>query len=355
MATSWFVYVTIGLVGLAQVPIGIDLLRFMFPEWKIARFAGKVIHHLLFTVMGSIFIIGLSYHLFLFLPLLVGSGSIISFQGLSHIVFALWVWMNTVGNYYYAVWLHPGMKQDHRPPLEETKDCGRSEEDEGSKVKDSMTITRAKLRSSQESGASKRDYILPMNCNSSQNQSSLVLRPKTGDLWVPKRTHYCKICACAIPYLDHHCPFTGNCAGLRNYFNFFLSLFYGTIGLFYAVVITLPYFFECNLKSVLWYFGIVNSRESKPICEQLGPHSHIFLPVFAGFLISLNMLLLQIVFLLSDLSTYNILRNWSKYPVLRFMLQRIQARKFQDKDSRVNTLMINGRNISGYLFPSSSS
>lgn len=351
METYWFVYVTIGLVGLVQIPIGIDLLRFMFPKWKLARLASRAVHLLLFTVMGTIFIIGLSYHLFIFLPLLVGPESLLSVKGMGHILFALWVWTNVVGNYYYAVRLHPGIDKDYKSPSNKPKLCIISENGSITEVKEEdLDANGAKLHSTEQ--------VLPGNqrlvyCNPSQIRSSSKM-PKTGDLWEPSHTHYCKICECAIPYLDHHCPFTGNCAGLRNYFNFFLCLFYGTIGLFYAVVITLPYFFECNLKNILWYFGIVSSRESKPVCEQLGPHSHIFLPVFAGFFLSLNMLLLQSFFLLSDLSTYNILLNWSKYPILRFMVHRVKARKFQDKGSRLNFLMRNHRNILGYLFPSSS-
>ena len=350
MDTYWFVYITIGLVGLVQIPIGIDLLRFAFPKWKLSRFASKTVHFFLFTVMGTIYIIGLSYHLFIFLPLLVGPGSLLSFKGLGHIFFALYVWVNVVGNYYYAVLVHPGINKEYKRPSKKPI----SEKRTVTEVKDDdSTANRDGFRFSQQyvSGniGTQRLY-----CELSQIRSGPATRPKMGDLWEPDRTHFCKICNCAIPYLDHHCPFTGNCAGLRNYLNFFLFLFYGTIGLFYAVVITLPYFFECNLKNILWYIGVVSNREGKHVCKQLGPHSHIFIPVFAGFFLSSNMLLLQSFFLLSDLSTYNILQNWSKYPMLLFMLHRIKARKFLDKDSRVNILMRNRRNILAYLFPSSS-
>lgn len=352
METYWFVYVTIGLVGLVQIPIGIDLLRFMFPKWKIARLASRAVHLLLFSVMGTIFIIGLSYHLFIFFPLLVGpgSGSLLSLRGMGHILFAVWVWVNVVGNYYYAVRLHPGIDKDYKRPSKKPKLCVISENGTITEVQEDELTAHGGLRSSNP-GNDTRRFVY---CDPSQIQSDPSRRPKTGDMWEPSHTHYCKICDCAIPYLDHHCPFTGNCAGLRNYFNFFLGLFYGTVGLFYAVVITLPYFFECNLKNILWYFGVVGNRESRPVCEQLGPHSHIFLPVSAGFFLALNMLLLQSLFLLSDLSTYNIMLNWSKYPMASFMLQRIKARKFQEKGSRMNILLRSRRNILGYFFPMSS-
>lgn len=332
MDTFLFVYVTIVLVMLVQVPIAIDLLRFMYPNWKMARMASGAVHTLLFAVMGCIFCIGLSYHLFVYLPILAGQEAYKSVKGLIHIAFALWVWMNVVVNYYYSVTLHPGKDRDYKPPSREPKLCYMSE---------NGVITEAN-EADKSDGTRKFFY-----CAASQIGTSHQI-PKSGTDWKPSRIHYCKICECAIPYLDHHCPFTGNCAGLRNYSNFFLGLCYGALGLFYAVVITMPYFMECNMKNVFWYIGIISNRERSPVCQDLGPHTFIFLPVFAGFLTSFNLLLLQIFFLASDLSTYNVLSKWSKFPMLRFMFQRIKARKFLDKSSRLNVLIRSQRK--GFLW-----
>lgn len=344
MEAYWFAYVTIFLVFLVQIPLAIDLLRFVFPNWKLARFASRGIHFILFTIVGSIFCIGLGYHLFVYLPLLAGEKPLQTLKGLVHVVFALWVWINIVGNYYYSVFLHPGRDKDYKPPLRGPRLCFLSDEGVITEVKEGQPIVI-------HSGAAEEDN--QFYCDASLIGTGGV--PNTGVEWKPNRTHYCKICESAIPYLDHHCPFTGNCAGINNFSNFLLGLLYGTLGLFYAVIITLPYFFECNLKNVLWYFGVVSSRVSYPVCGSLGPHSHIFLPVFAGFCLTANMFLLQVFFLAADLSTYNILSNWSKFPMLRFMVQRVLARKFLDKDSRMKVLFRNRGSLLYYLIPSRNS
>lgn len=346
METYWFVYVTIGLVGLIQIPIGIDLLRFMFPQWKLTRLASKSVRVLLFSVMGAIYIIGISYHLFVYLPLLVGPVSLLSVKGVGHTLFALWVWLNVVGNYYYSVALHPGVDKDYRKPSKIPKLCVISENGIITEVKEDDT-------SSSNGKSSSTRSTVPGQRLAYVDQSQIDLsrkKPASGDLWNPSQSHYCKICDCAVLYLDHHCPFTGNCVGLKNFFHFYIGLCYGTLGLLYAVLITLPYFLECNFKNILWFFGIVRNREILPVCRQLGPHSHVFLPVCAGFFLSLNMVLLQTFLLLSDVSTYNVLLNWSKYPMLRFMLHRIKARKFQEKNSRINFLLRTRRKLC-YFFP----
>lgn len=330
MEAYWFAYITIFLVALIQIPLAVDLLRFVFPKWKLARFASRSIHFILFSIMGSIFCVGLGYHLFVYLPLLAGEKPLQSLKGVLHVLFALWVWINIVGNYYYSVFLHPGVDRDYKPPSRAPKLCFMSDEGVITEVRDEQSTVQHQ-NTTNGNAAGQTFY-----CAASLIGTGGT--PKNGVEWKPGHTHYCKICECAIPYLDHHCPFTGNCAGLRNYSNFFLGLMYGTLGLLYAVLITLPYFFECNFKNILWYFGLVSSRMSSPVCEALGPHTHIFLPVFAGLCLSGNMFLLQIFFLAADLSTYNIISSRSKFPMLRFMLQRIKARKFLEKNSRWNVL-----------------
>ena len=346
METYWFVYVTVGLVALIQIPIGLDLLRFVFPQWKLTRLASKSIYFLLFTIMGAIYIIGISYHLFVYLPLLVGRGSLLSITGIAHASFALWVWINVVGNYYYSVTLHPGLDRDFRRPSKKPKLCIASQSGDIIAVVENNTSNGNTDSNTAEPLPPGQRYIYV--CQSQIDMAQK--KPSRGDLWNPSHSQYCKICDCAILYLDHHCPFTGNCVGQRNFFNFYLGLCYGSLGLFYAVVITLPYFLECNMKNIAWYFGILGSLEKLPVCKELGPHSHIFLPVFAGFFLSSNMVLLQSLFLLADLSTYNVLLNWSKYPMLRFIYHRIKARKFQEKNSRINTLLWTNKKI-GYFFP----
>jgi hypothetical protein len=339
MESYWFAYVTIFLVGLVQVPLAVDLLRFVFPKWKLARLASRSIHFILFSIVGTIFCIGLGYHLFVYLPLLAGEKPLRSLKGLVHIVFALWVWINVVGNYYYSVFLHPGVDRDYKPPSSSHK--SKSNAPKLCFMSEDGVITEVNEEESSVQHQNGTTSVKTFYCAASLIGTGGSPGPRNGVEWKPNRTHYCKICESAVPYLDHHCPFTGNCAGLRNYANFFLGLLYGTLGLLYAVLITLPYFFECNFKNILWYFRLVSSRERQPVCDDLGPHTHIFLPVFAGLCLAGNMFLLQVFFLAADLSTYNIISNRSKFPMLRFMVQRIKARKYREKNSRWNVLFRN--------------
>lgn len=375
METYLFVYVTIFLVALVQIPIAVDLLRFVFPQWRLARLASKATYSILFTVMGTIFVIGLSYHLFVYLPLLADGDPLHSVAGILHICFALWVWINMVGNYYFAVFLHPGKREADKPAVS-GQGVGSVQEEKATTVNAPQMQTSATgmqatgslatdsddtvLRSRQGVGG-KLD-LAELHHPQIQNGEtrptpSFILyppSPKTGLDWQPERSQYCKICQATVPYLDHHCPFTGNCTGMRNYSNFYIGLWYGVVGLTYACAITLPYFFECDLKGIFWFFGLIHDRQRSQVCVELGAHTHIFLPVFAGFIMSFNLLFLQTICLFADVSTYNVLKCWRRFPMLRFMWERIQGRKYRDTDSRLNVLIVNQRpSLLWYLVPAS--
>ena len=357
METYWFVFVTIFLVALVQVPIGVDLVRFMFPEWRIARLASRAAQAVLFTVMGIIYCIGLSYHLFVYLPL-IAEGPWHTVKGLLHLAFALWVWINVVVNYYMAVFIHPGGDRLAISTKTSGKSAAKNGQFNDNSVKEDCTA--------EKNDAQNRGTSLPSNTGGdnvgtvmrNRNVSSAAPShqqrhsPKSGVEWKPIRNQTCKICQYKVHYMDHHCPFTGSCVGLNNYSYFFLGLCYGVIGLGYAVIVTAPYFYHCNMKNILWYSGIVRDRGTREVCVQLGPHSHIFLPVVAGFCLALNIFILQVIFLLADLSTYNVLKDWSKYPMFHFAWQRMRAGKCKEPDSRLRVLVTSQRrNVLMYLIP----
>ena len=334
-----FAYITIIIFLVLQVPLAVDVFRFVYPQWKLSRLTSQTVHYLLIVVMGTIFCIALGYHLFVYLPLAVG-GALTSLRALLHTAFAVWLWVNMVGNYYLTVFTHPGVdhtfrSSKHPPPLSPAAAAGSSPPGEVQVMPDGRIGEFSAVV-----------HGTPEFCAAVAAEAPSIFvegKPMSGLTWNPCRSHYCKVCGCAVRYLDHHCPFTGNCAGMENYSYFFLGLMYGTIGLGYAFVLTVPYFFDCNVRNILWYVGLVESRGTSVVCLELGPHTFIFLAVMGAFWIANNMFILHVFLILADLSTYNLLTNFNAFPVFRFALQRIKGGKFRDRNSALNRLILSRR------------
>lgn len=304
----WFVYVVIILVGLIQIPVLVDVLRALFPRLKLRRTTYGCANFILVAVMTSFFIIGLSYYLLLFLPLMVGN-TLMSVRGILHLTFALWVWINIVMNYYMAVFVHPGKREE-----------GDDDDDRVGQ---------------------------PSACVLEQEDEDV----SNGMEWDPPNYHYCSICQETMVYMDHHCPFTGNCAGLKNYSYFLLTLMYGSVGLGYALWVSFPYFNQCSLAGLWWFLGLGNI-DRPDVCSTLGPHVNIVLAVCGGFYITTNLSIIQVLLLLSDLSTYDILKNLTKLPVFRFAWHRIKGKKYKQPNSRLNILLLKQRpNLLWFLVP----
>ena len=337
----WFLYVTMFLVGMVHVPIIVDVLRFFFPEWKLSRLTTRVIKYLLITIMTTIYCIALGYLVIVFLPLL--SDNIKSLKWVLHLGFACWVWINMVVNYSFAVFVHPGtdkthLESDNRKAV--PADAAAQERDRNADSNQTSLSFRAQRTTS---GVGNMTTIQDNTTNGGSSSREDKVIPKHGMDWEPKRSYFCKACRTKILYMDHHCPFTGNCVGFRNYSHFYLWLLYGTIGLVYAVLVTYPYFSECKMKNVWWFFGLVESRVKSPLCEDIGVHPYIFLPALAGCWICINMLSLQTLTLLTDVSTFNCIVNSIKLPLLRFAWHRIRGGKFREPNSRLNVLLLRQR------------
>ena len=337
----WFLYVTMFLVGMVHVPIIVDVLRFFFPEWKLSRLTTRVIKYLLITIMTTIYCIALGYHVIVFLPLL--SDNIKSLKWVLHLGFACWVWINVVVNYSFAVFVHPGTDKTHLESDNKKAvpvDAAAQERDRNADSNQTGFSFRAQRTTS---GAGNMTTIQDSTTDRGSSSREDKVIPKHGMNWEPKRSYFCKACQTKILYMDHHCPFTGNCVGFKNYSHFYLWLLYGTIGLVYAVLVTYPYFSECKMKNVWWFFGLVESRVKSPLCEDIGVHPYIFLPALAGCWICINMLSLQTLTLLTDVSRFNCIVNSIKLPLLRFAWHRIRGGKFREPNSRLNVLLLRQR------------
>jgi len=61
-------------------------------------------------------------------------------------------------------------------------------------------------------------------------------------IYRPLRAHHCRECDCCVENFDHHCPWTGNCIGKRNYRFFLIYVFLVEISALYGVIICIIHF-----------------------------------------------------------------------------------------------------------------
>ena len=329
MDVHWFLIVAL-LVAFSLLPLGVDFLRFAFPHWNFSRVVGRAAHTFLFIVVTGLILIIIRFHHSVYLPLILNGGNPFdSTEGVLHVIFSSWLWINVLGNYYHTIFLHPGRDEafsSKRMRFEEAKIAWYD-----IYVEPSPAVYNNKDEDFEQTTPKKHRNAVP----------------QTGVEWTPARSHFCGVCRCAVSYWDHHCPFTGNCIGLRNYSNFFVGLCYGVMGSVYAIALTWPYFYNCNIKPLF-----PGEYIQEKVCMDLGANSYIFLPVFVGFWLSFCMVLLNCVLLLADLSTYDVQKHWGRYPMVKFIVQRICAKKFLAKNSRLRVLILKRRKcLLLYLLP----
>lgn len=338
------------IVFMLHAPVLVDVLRAAMPEYRVSRLTSRATNFLLTFLLTFLALVALGYHFFVFLPYLVGDPNpLVTLRGIAHVLFAGWLWTNVVVNYYLAVFTHPGSEPDPRtesPKANATSGqntAGSSNRDEASSGEGGtikpITSEEETLKQRVVAATSSTDAQPELPENPPPKEDAV---PRNGMEWKPRESHFCKVCWNRVPYMDHHCPFTANCVGYGNYSYFLLWLFYMTVGLGYAIWVVFPYFNQCLLANVWAYIGIWENEPSE-LCEILGGHSSIILPVVGGFWLTWNMLWLQIFLLLVDLSTYNVLTNIMKLSVVRFAWHRLKGGKFLQPGSRLRVLLLNQR------------
>ena len=350
----WLIYALIFLAGLVQTPFLVDVLRLVFPEWKIRRLTNRATNVLIITLMTTFFFLGLGDQIYFFTRLLP-EVPLRSMKLICHSILAYWLWINMVVNYYLAVFVHPGgeIATLNQQLMSGSGNRTRDDHDKN-KLVDliSKEDPDRKLKSeSNLSAFSKRSSKLSLAGHGNETQVSSEQTPKHGMEWNTKQSHYCKMCQTVVLYKDHHCPFTGNCVGVRNYTYFFLALVYGTAGLSYGIVVTLFYFGECIFPKVWWYLGLADGNQSSA-CSEIEPHSGFVFPALGGLAVVTMLLVFQVFLLFADLSTHDILKNYRKFSVLRFAWHRIRGGKFREPKSRLNVLLLRQRkSVLWFLLP----
>lgn len=338
MEIYWFMLLTAVVVTTLTVPLLIDGLKFVVPHWRLSRITGRASHSILFIIFGGLVIIINRYHYVIYMPLLLENKS--HFQRWAHLIFSIWLWINILGNYYYTVTMHPGKDATYmsRKVIFEKKKLAANELDASSQKEHVVGKAISVSVDIDNISQQERPVIssIPKSCAICQKK--VKARPQNGLEWEPSKSRFCSICQCAILYWDHHCPFTGNCIGLCNYSNFFIGLCYGLIGGFYAMIISWYYFYNCNILPVVSKYPYGHDLNGQ--CEEIGENSYIFMPTLLLFWLTLFIVILHIVFLLADVSTYDVLSKWDVYPVSLFIMQRIRGKKFLDSGSRLQILLI---------------
>lgn len=342
MEIYWFLSLTAVVVATLIVPLMIDLLKFAVPHWRLSRVTGRAAHFILFIMFGGLVIIINRYHFFIYMPLLLeNKGLFYCIKGWAHFIFSIWLWVNILGNYCYTVTVHPGIDSTYKSrrvffEKEKLAAYGLDIFSQGPVVKKSIPKKNLDVDS----------ISRPIPCSIPKKhancQKSMKMKPQNGLELEPSRSGFCSVCRCAISYWDHHCPFTGNCIGLRNYSNFFIGLCYGLIGGLYAVVISWHFFYNCNILPVVSKNPYEHDLDGQ--CEEIGANSYIFIPTFLLFWMTMCIVALHVIFLLADLSTQDVLNNWDKYQVNWFVMQRLLGMKFLDSESRMQTLMVRRKN-----------
>jgi len=179
-----------------------------------------------------------------FLPFLVEDPD--SPPGLCIALVALWIWINSVYNYYRAVTLNPG----YYYPL----------------VKDTEASRFCDI------------------CNQTK----------------PPNVHHCSHCRKCIANLDHHCPYTNNCVTRVNYLYFYMFVTYLWLGGFFATLVSFVPF-----KSCVWPGFWSNEPPQNQKCYVLGHKSLIFIPTYMGAGAVSCLWLLQTILLRRGLSTFD--------------------------------------------------
>ena len=345
----WYIFGTV--IVICHIPITVDIIRLVRPQLKIPRVTGSVSRLVLVFLTGSTFCVVIYQYFTVFVPL-VAPDPLHSLYSAFHVGFAAWMWINVVGHFYMALFVHPGEDRESELPsvVSDTQRSGNGTTGTDLIYRSRWTRVSEDATSDTTNHLDTSELELPV-CDALSRDNVQITNLQSGMEWRPRRSNYCRVCRVNVAYADHHCPYIGKCLGVNNYAHFYIGLIYGLLGMLYTLYVTLPYFYMCDIKPILQLTSI-GEEERLNVCEQLGTKSRAPITTLVVMWICFNMVLIHTAFLLADISTVNVLKNFQQVPVFRFMWHRIMGRIYLQPHSRFNVLLRKRRpNILYYIFP----
>jgi|EP00037_Helgoeca_nana_P011572 hypothetical protein len=312
------VYCIIFGVGLLQLPLLVDIVANLLPQYDIKRWSNRVVGGILMSTCSAVALGGYWVWYASVLPLWLYPTPVWSSAGAAHLVFGTWLWLLTMTNYIAAATTPPGLVV----PVTHL----------ATTVNDDKETSPRKVHPQQTDTELLESMRRPFYCRHCK-------------LHRPAATFHCHDCHSCGAEVDHHCPFVNVCVGRDNYRYFARFLFYGFLGMLYTAIITFPPFYSCWVESFALGEAANGRKSYDAACSAHPEYTLVFLaPLGLGVAIG-NLLACQVVLLLGDIRTVDSLRylrqTWNLAPLFGRV---IQGRGF-DQGSTMRSLIFSPRTL----------
>ena len=108
--------------------------------------------------------------------------------------------------------------------------------------------------------------------------------PKCDNIW-PPRAHHCSVCKWCVLWMDHHCPWVGNCVGYDNIKFFLAFVWWAAVGTGSEAVTYITFYW--NWIDDIWYIYVPCAMFSLALMISL---SALYIYQFVNFINSVTTL-----------------------------------------------------------------